>query len=75
LEILALASLFKVSEAVMRMPDTSDDDLRCPNCGSTDLTTIQNKSLDGELVECRSCTQAYQLMYEPDGVTPCLVRL
>jgi transcription elongation factor Elf1 len=51
----------------------TDGEMRCPKCGSTDLVSIQNKAIDAELVECQSCKQLYQVMYEPDGTTPRLV--
>ena len=52
---------------------TDTDEHRCPNCGAMDLASIQNKAIDGELLECRSCTGLFQLVYEADGVTERLV--
>ena len=49
------------------------EDLRCPNCDSTDLVVVNTKAIADELLECRSCMKLYQIAYEPDGVTQRLV--
>jgi uncharacterized protein (DUF983 family) len=51
----------------MRMPDTSDDDLRCPNCGSTNLVTIYTRIVADELMECRACLRLYRVEHASDG--------
>jgi hypothetical protein len=42
-------------------------ELRCPNCGSTDLVSIHLASIDDELLECQSCKRLCKVMYRPDG--------
>ena len=49
------------------------DDLRCPDCGTTDLIVIHTAAIDDELLECRGCMKLYQLGYEADGTTAKLV--
>lgn len=50
----------------------NDGDYKCPKCGSTDLVSIRNKAIDGELLECQSCKRMYQVVYEAE-TTPRLL--
>jgi hypothetical protein len=51
---------------------TAHDDvaeLRCPNCGSTDLVSIQIKAIHDKFMECRSCNRPCAVKRDADGRT------
>jgi hypothetical protein len=39
----------------------------CPNCGATDLVSIQTTAIDHRPLECQSCKRLCRVKYGPDG--------
>jgi RNA polymerase subunit RPABC4/transcription elongation factor Spt4 len=46
---------------------TDTDEHRCPNCGSTELVSINTAAFDDELLECPSCKRLYAVKLKADG--------
>jgi hypothetical protein len=44
-------------------------DLRCPNCGATDLVVIDTRVIADELIECRTCLRLHRVEHASDGTT------
>jgi uncharacterized protein YbaR (Trm112 family) len=45
----------------------ADSQMRCPNCDSPRLQSLQSTATDSEILECEDCKRAYEVKYQSDG--------